>query len=314
MTLEQNALVRIYDNLHELKQLPSRLQFYLSKHLYLHASLLLLKSKDSPELRSLHVLAEIQSSLREERFSLEDRLCLELIDQLFEKPSRDLLTNKNLSSLRTEGSGSSRLRENRLLRKQLDQEFHEGKLGLESSSLAIIPDQYLLVDIRQQSPDLYLDVLIQSLAILFHLNETFELLQRKFPEHFTRIVQQTTRHILDSQSNLLLNNRDCLRELFEMCYEQFKSIVKNCEHLLTMFKAIEERQSPVQLKQEEYLHTQEKFGGCGFARLTLTHLLIDGIHFAVQLQMNFFRSTDSLGDSSTLLHRVRLGNTSASVE
>lgn len=258
LTLEQNALVRMYDTLHELKQLPSRLQFYLNKHFYLHASLLLLKSKDFPELRSLHVLADVESYLRDERFALEDRLCSELIDQLFEKPSRDRLTNKNLSSIRTEGK-----RENRLLRKELDREFHEGKLTLESSFLPIIPAQYLLVDIRHQSPELYLDVLIQSLAVLFHLNETWEFIQRKFSEQFTRIVQQTTRHLLDnhtSQSNLVLNDPGCLRELFETCYEQFQSVAKNCEHLLTMFKAIEERQSPMQV--------HDTFGGCSINALT----------------------------------------------
>ena len=258
LTLEQNALVRMYDTLHELKQLPSRLQFYLNKHFYLHASLLLLKSKDFPELRSLHSLADVESYLRDERFALEDRLCSELIDQLFEKPSRDRLTNKSLSSIRTEGK-----RENRLLRKELDREFHEGKLALESSFLPLIPAQYLLVDIRHQSPELYLDVLIQSLAVLFHLNETWEFIQRKFSEQFTRIVQQTTRHLLDnhtSHSNLVLNDPGCLRELFETCYEQFQSVVKNCEHLLTMFKAIEERQSPMQVP--------DTFGGCSINALT----------------------------------------------
>ena len=101
LTSEQNALVRIYQNLDELKHVPVRLQFYLSKRLYIHASLLLLKAKEHQELRTINALADIDMQIKEERLTLEDLLRFQLIDQLFDKSCRDILGNKNSSSSNT---------------------------------------------------------------------------------------------------------------------------------------------------------------------------------------------------------------------
>ena len=235
--------------------MPSRLKFYLSKHLYIHASLLLLKAKEHQELRSINALAEIDAQLKEERLALEDQLHLQLIDQLFDKTSRDILGSKTPS--KSDQTPSSRSRENRLLRKQLDREYEEGKLSFESASLAIIPDKYLLVDIRTQSPELYLDVLIQSLAILSHLNQTLESVQKQLPERLYRIVHRTTEHIVDNNFYLAVNNPDCLRDLLESSYEQFKLVVKNLEYMLNLLRLIQEHQSPLQRQQTEKSLAQE---------------------------------------------------------
>jgi exocyst complex component 4 len=270
LTSEQNALVRIYQNLDELKHVPIRLQFYLSKRLYIHASLLLLKAKEHQELRLINALSGIDLQIKEERLALEDQLRFELIDQLFDKPCRDILGNKKLTSTttnftnKTDQHSLSRLRENRLLRKQLDQDFEEGKLSFESHSLAIIPDKYMLVDIRYQAPDLYLDVLLQSLSILSNINETLDFIQKQLHEQFYRIVLRTTQHIIDNNfvlsNNSLINNPDCLRDLLETCYEQFKIVVKNIEYLLNILKLIQEHQAPLQIQQKEYLDSQKQHG------------------------------------------------------
>ncbi|CAF3443862.1 unnamed protein product [Rotaria socialis] len=273
LTSEQNALVKIYQNIDELKHVPLRLQFYLNKHLYIHASLLLLKAKEHQELRLINALSDIDTQLKDERVSLEHQLRSELINQLFEKPCRDILGNKNVSSStnstlstnKNDHNYLSRIRENRLLRKQLDQDFESGKLLFESHSLAIIPDKYMLVDIRQQAPELYLDVLLQSLSILSRLNETLDYLQKQLHEQFHRIVLRTTQHIVDSNfvlhsnnshQNLMVNNPDCLRDLLETCYEQFKLVVKNIEYILNILKFIQEHQSPLQIQQQEYIGIQ----------------------------------------------------------
>ena len=275
-TCEQNALVRIYEHIDELKHVPSRLQFYLSKHLYIHASLLLLKAKEHTELRLIGALSEIDVQLKEERSTLEQQLRTELINQLFEKPCRDILGNKNVSSStnstvlinKNDHNYLSRIRENRLLRKQLDQEFESGKLTFEAHSLAIIPDKYLLVDIRHQAPELYIDVLLQSLSILLRLNETLDFVQKQLTEQFHRIVIRTTQHIVDnnfvlhstlsntSQQNVAVNSPDCLRDLLETCYEEFKLVVKNIEYLLNVLKLIQEHQAPLQIQQQEYIGLQ----------------------------------------------------------
>jgi exocyst complex component 4 len=272
-TSEQNALVRIYQNLDQLKQVPKRLEFYLSKRLYVHASLLLLKAREHQELRLFNALSDIDLQIREERLALEDQLRLELIDQLFDKPCRDILGHKNLSSTtntslnKNDQNSLSRLRENRLLRKQLDQDFEEGKLLFESVFLSIIPDKYLLVDIRFQSPDLYLDVLLQSLSILSHLNETLDSIQKQLPEQLYRIILRTTQHIIDNNFILsnnsqthTVNNPDCLKDLLETCYEQFKLVVKNVYHLLNMLTKLQEHQAPLQIQLKEYLERQNQPG------------------------------------------------------
>ncbi|CAF1341274.1 unnamed protein product [Adineta ricciae] len=276
LTSEQNALVKIYQNIDELKHVPARLQFYLNKHLYLHASLLLIKAKEHQELRLINALVDIDTQLKDERLSFEHQLRSELINQLFEKPCRDILGNKNVTSSSSITNSSltsnkndhnylSRIRENRLLRKQLDQDFELGKLSFEFHSLAIIPDKYMLVDIRHQAPDLYLDVLLQSLSILSRLNETLEHIQKQLHEQFHRIVQRTTQHIVDnnfvlhsnnSHQSHLMNNPDCLRDLLETCYEQFKIVVKNIEYVLNGLKLIQEHQASVQLQQDAYLQIQ----------------------------------------------------------
>lgn len=272
-TCEQNALVKIYKNVDELKHAPSRLQFYLSKNLYIHASLLLIRAKEHPELRSINGLSEIDLQLKEERSSLEQQLRSELIHQLFEKPCRDILGNKNVSSTsnsvlsisKNDHNYLSRIRENRLLRKQLDQEFESGRLTFESHSIAIIPDKYLMVDIRYQAPECYIEVLLQSLSVLSRLNETLDFVQKQLNEQLHRIVHRTTQHIIDNnfvllsamlnptQQNVHMNSPDCLRDLLETCYEQFKIVVKNTEYLLNVLKLIQAHQAPLQVQQHEYI-------------------------------------------------------------
>ncbi len=273
-TSEQNALVKIYQNIDELKHVPQRLQFYLNKHLFIHASLLLIKAKEHQELRLINALSDLDVQLKEERSALESQLRSELINQLFEKPCRDILGNKNVSSSNSSGNSVnkndhnylSRIRENRLLRKQLDQDFELGKLVFESHSIAIIPDKYILVDIRHQAPELYLDVVLQSLAVLSRLNETLDYVQKKLHEQFHRIVIRTTQHIVDnnfvlhsntnSHHNFLANNPDCLRDLLETCYEQFKIVVKNIEYVLNTLRLIQEHQAPLQIQQHQYIGIQ----------------------------------------------------------
>ena len=242
--------------------MPIRLQFYLTKRLYLHATLLLIRAREHQELRLINALADIDLQIKEERSNLEDQLRFELLDQLFDKPSRDTLGNKNLLLSSTtiksfDENTPLRTRENRLLRKQLDQEFHEGKLSFESHSIAIIPDKYLLTDIRHQSSELYFDVLLQSLAILSNLNETLDFLQKQLHEQFYRIILHTTQHILDNNfvqtTNTFVNNPNCLRDLLEIAYEQFKHVIKNFEYLLNVLKSIQEHQSSVQIQQTNYL-------------------------------------------------------------
>lgn len=268
LTSEQNALVRIYQHLDELKHVPSRLKFYLNKRLYIHASLLLIKAKEHQELRSINALSDIDIHIKEERLALEDQLHFQLIDQLFEKSCRDVLGSKTLStstsSSKADQTPLTRSRENRLLQKQLDKEFEEGKLSFESPSLAIIPDKYLLVDIRSQAPDLYLEVLIQSLSVLSNLNETLEYVQKQLPEQCYRIVLRTTQHFIDNNfllsSNSTVNNPDCLRDLLETSYEQFKLVVKNIEYVLNLLKLLQEHQAPLQIQQEEYLESEKQHG------------------------------------------------------
>ena len=123
----------------------------------------------------------------------------------------------------------------------------------------------MLVDIRHQSPDLYLDVLLQSLSVLSRLNETLDYVQKQLHEQFHRIVLRTTQHIVDnnfvlhsnnSHQNLLWNNPDCLRDLLETCYEQFKLVVKNIEYLLNILKS---QSNFANEKKEKYFDEQDKY-------------------------------------------------------
>lgn len=265
-TSKENALVKIYQNIDELKHVPIRFQFYVNKHLYLHASLLLIKAREHQELRLINALADIDVQLKEERSNFEDKLRTELINQLFDKPCRDILGNKNLSSSNSLSNKNdhnylSRIRENRLLRKQLDQDFESGKLLFESHSIAIVPDKYILIDISHQSPEYFLEVLVQSLSLLSRLTKTLDDLQKQLHEQFHRIVLRTTQHIIDNNfvlqsNNMPTNNPDCLRDLLETCYEQFKIVVKNIEFLLNIVKLIQDHQAPVQIQQQEYIALQ----------------------------------------------------------
>jgi len=126
----------------------------------------------------------------------------------------------------------------------------------------------MLVDIRYQAPDFYLDVLLQSLSILSTLNVTLDFIQKQFHEQLYRIVLRTTQHIIDnnfilsnnSNQNHMVNNPDCLRDLLETCYEQFKLVVKTTEYLLNVLKLLQEHQAPVQIQQEEYLASYKQHG------------------------------------------------------
>ena len=55
---------------------------------------------------------------------------------------------------------------------------------------------------------------------------------------------------------MVVNNPDCLRDLLETCYDEFKMAVKGVEYLLSMLKLVQEHQAPLQLQQQEYIATQ----------------------------------------------------------
>ncbi|CAF4265673.1 unnamed protein product, partial [Rotaria magnacalcarata] len=89
--------------------------------------------------------------------------------------------------------------------------------------------------------------------------------KKQLHEQFHRIVLRATQHIVDSNfvlhsnnshQNLMVNNPDCLRDLLETCYEQFKLVVKNIEYILNILKFIQEHQAPVQIQQQEYIGIQ----------------------------------------------------------
>ncbi|CAF4368957.1 unnamed protein product [Rotaria sp. Silwood2] len=80
-------------------------------------------------------------------------------------------------------------------------------------------------------------VLLQSLSVLSNLNEILDFVQKQYYEQLYRIVLRTTQHIIDnnlalsnrSNKNLVFNDTDCLRDLFETSYEQIKIVAKNTD-------------------------------------------------------------------------------------
>ncbi|CAF2030673.1 unnamed protein product [Rotaria magnacalcarata] len=81
----------------------------------------------------------------------------------------------------------------------IDVQLKDEHITLEKKQL---DPKYILVDIRQQAPHFYLDVLLQSLPILSHFNETLDYLQKQFH----RIVLRTTQHIIENNFVLHSNN------------------------------------------------------------------------------------------------------------
>ncbi|CAF0822807.1 unnamed protein product, partial [Didymodactylos carnosus] len=145
----------------------------------------------------------------------------------------------------------------------LDHDFDQGKLTFESSTSMIVPDKYLLVDIKYSS-ELYLEVLIQSLAVLHRLNDSTDFIQKQLHEQLHKIVIKTTQHIVDNNflnlsvmstattTSLTLNNLDYLRDLLETCYEQFKLVVKAFEYVLGILRLVNDQNAPVQVQQRQY--------------------------------------------------------------
>ena len=195
----------------------------------------------------------IDLQLKDESFALEHQLRAELLSQSFEKSCRDILGNRNVPSStmssfslsKNDHNSFSRIRENRLLRKQLDQEFQLAKLAFEWHSLVTIADKYLLVDILHQASHLYMDVLLQSLSIWSRLNETLDDVQKRLHKQLHDIVLLITQHIVEnnfvlhstmnsaSHQSLTAKNSDCSRDLLETCYEEFQWVLKNIEYRWT---------------------------------------------------------------------------------
>lgn len=267
LTIEQNATVTILERVSQVKRLESRLKFYFQNGLFVHSCLLLLKSKELTELRTIGGLSSIDQRIRDEHFALEDHLCRELIEQIFKRPSIEFFEEKsrlNQSSTRETRNRTSFQRENRIRRKQFDISFDEEKLPIESEFLSIIPDEFNAPDLRSKSNKIYLDVLLQSLSILFHLNETLELVRRKFHQEFHQIVSRTTNFLLDSlsfhshrpNSELIVNEPNVLRELFQYSFEQFQLVVKNFEYLIEFLEALRQSRTPMQIQQRVQLDSK----------------------------------------------------------
>ncbi|UJR38316.1 hypothetical protein I4U23_030986 [Adineta vaga] len=129
-------------------------------------------------IRDLNYNTNTEAREQQRRFLNEPFIssCIFIIIQLFDKPCRNILGNKNVTSSSTTNSSLtsnkndhnylSRIRENRLLRKQIDQEFQSEKLSLELHSLATST---------------------RSLSILSRLNETLKYVRKQLHEQFHRI-------------------------------------------------------------------------------------------------------------------------------
>ncbi|CAH0552753.1 unnamed protein product [Brassicogethes aeneus] len=228
--LQYKYMLELLQEIEKMTDVPNRLASYMSHKHYLHATMLLVEAvtlgKDT--LEGVESLKELSTELEEKREQLHIKLLSELKENLYNKPS------KNILALRRQGSGfqvnsplqrSMELRlsgRNRsaMFRNNMDDVFNmEFELN---DSFDIEED----LDLNpEENSKYFVAILVKSLCLLNKLPYAIDEIKKSMQDTLVKIVQQSTNHV-KSFVDLQSSNKLALKELVQVLFDQFKEIAQ----------------------------------------------------------------------------------------
>lgn len=243
----------------DLRKVPTRVQTYMNKRHYLHATKVLVKAIDlgNGRLRDVDGLSELRQDLDSRKNQLYQRLLDELNKHLYQLSTADALSNfqRYGSSSRRSNNLLSPFQRN-VLRRSTERAEANAKIrkalfemaqGFDVDKTEIIDDSELLDN--DLSTSYFIGIIVECFALLRKIPESLEALRIQIQPELLAIVTRTTQHLnamLSAESAIEKSANDTIHpllELLDVIYKQFKLIANTQNLLLKNYLNVMQRHS-----------------------------------------------------------------------
>ncbi|XP_078668004.1 exocyst complex component 4-like isoform X9 [Branchiostoma floridae x Branchiostoma belcheri] len=258
--IEHKQILSLLQQIENVKQTPEKLDEYMAKKHYLHATELLVSAVASLEgtLCGVEALRDVRAELQNKKEQMHEVLIEELHRHLYIRSTAQV--NKPLRR-----QGSIKGTANRDVspspgRKLLQQ----GSRSLDYMSPGVSAgddDPAQVQENMEGDPEAdsvqFMSVLVESLSILQKIPETVEAIKSRMEKEMTLIVHRTTAQVLDNaeqrgETATQQNQPRLLLELFELLFEKFRCVAQAHDAVLLFLQRISNSASHGQAEFELY--------------------------------------------------------------
>ncbi|XP_070541139.1 exocyst complex component 4-like isoform X2 [Ptychodera flava] len=262
--VEHKHVLALLRQIEEVKETTQKLEEYMSKKHYLHATELLTLAVETLEdsLSDVDALRELKADLQKKQAQLHEVLIDELHVHLYEK-SASFTKNTFKRGGSHRGSGRKDVSSTPIRKPTLLEQVtvpSAGVKGLHSKSITRTPvvgdylddePKHIIEDLNDNAEEdsvHYMSILIESLYVLKKLPDAIEAIKRRMQAQLTKIIDRTTTDILNhvNQRGEPVPKQDrpkLLLELLEVLFEKFRCVAVAHMLTLTALKRIKRRSS-----------------------------------------------------------------------
>ncbi|ELT88409.1 hypothetical protein CAPTEDRAFT_172210 [Capitella teleta] len=255
--IEHKTVASMLDQIEQVKDVNNKLQMYIEKKQYLHATDLLVKSTAVLEgdLASVEALKEVRGELKIKRDELYETLINELNKQLYIKSVSSVVKGFQRQGSLRQSHRSDKVSYLKVALKQsaLNSDSDSSNLNhLQTVSLdEISATQNITEDLNvdpESNPVYFLSILIESLAMLKRMPEAVDGLRTQIRSGLLTIVQRASQQVAD---NAYLEGEEIgqqyqpqfLLELLELVFKQFRIVARVHDIVLANMKRVKNSSS-----------------------------------------------------------------------
>ncbi|XP_067118263.1 exocyst complex component 4 [Centruroides vittatus] len=270
-SVEHKHILSMLDEIESLMEVPEKLEGYMSKKHYLHATQLLVSSVSLLEgtLEGVDALKDVKSELIMKKEHMHEVLVEELHKHLYVRSTNDALKRfkrQGSERIRAESSPGTPKKISRIepipvimgLKYGLRANPSQNMLSAFSKETDIVIDKPVVEDTTVPDPEEnsshFINILVECLALLNKVPEAVETIKERSQKELMAIVSRTTQYVLDNTQNLPImpvptgnyvsgflqnpSQAQLLLELFELVFEQFCCVVNAHKCVLANLKRI----------------------------------------------------------------------------
>nr|CAB3243990.1 exocyst complex component 4-like [Phallusia mammillata] len=226
--VEHKKVLYLLDQIERVKQAPQKIEGFLGKKFYLHATELLTQTLTSldGELMQVEALHDIRNELLGKKLQMHETLISELHKQVYinsvNNPGKKKIASTNKPA--------------KLERKDSIEE--EGKIGKFSKGVTELED---LDSNPNDDPFQLMTVLVESISCLKKLPEMVEANKARMDRHINTLVTHTTVEITDmafQDEQKSDDNPKRLLELLKLLFKKFHCVVNAHYHILSCIRKV----------------------------------------------------------------------------
>ncbi|KAF7995170.1 hypothetical protein HCN44_004642 [Aphidius gifuensis] len=233
--IEHKHVLYLLNEIDRLKNIPSQLNYYLNKKLYLHATQLIVSAQSigNGSLEEVEALREVKNELDTHKQQLQNKLFNELNKHLYIETSNEVFQLKKQGSSRdfqrsneTRGSRDNKLKRSALLDVNYSSKaLNDNAIMKKNLTNMIIEEDEKLINPEENS-EYFISIVIECLALLNNIPETVEKIKNQMENELFNIIDKTTDKILNEKINKHENTKEqtILIEFFDKIFDQFRLI------------------------------------------------------------------------------------------